>query len=101
MASRNSCKDIEPELSLSKIWNTLSVKKGLNEKRRDSLSCLARFSNTYVFGHDDLLEIRPADLLFIAHGLPKKLFQSVQVGLVDTRSGSGVCDRCQEVHDPF
>lgn len=88
-------------MSLSKIWNTLSVKKGLNEKRRDSLSCLTRFSNTYVFGHDDFLEIRPANFLFVAYGLPKQLFQAVQVGLINTRSRSGVGDGGQEVHDPF
>lgn len=35
MASINSCNDIEPELSLSKIWKTRSVKKGCNKKRRE------------------------------------------------------------------
>lgn len=104
MASMNSCSEMEPELSLSNIWNTRFVKNGWNGncrtknrtilvERRNAIASIADAAKeqvrngdragAHIFRRDDIFEVFPSDLLFIAHGFAEQLLQALQWAFVE------------------
>lgn len=93
----NSWSEIEPELSLSKIWKTRWVKKGYRNDRAVNWGKVKATSVSHILGNDDFLEVILFDFLSLADGLLEQLLQSLERGFVESSLRSGV----SEIGDAF
>lgn len=65
--------EIDPELSLSNIWKTRSVKNGLKIKVLDLRDFHIQL-HTHIFRCDNFFKVFSPNLLIIAYSFPKQNF---------------------------